>query len=171
MLSMTYAAMNYVRDKHCLQTRRYTLDPYFIHLAEVAAIIQTVAHQYSSYHTEEMITVAWCHDLIEDCGVSKVELNQRFGSVVAAGVELLSDLESGNRATRKQLARERLSAAPDWIQTIKLADLISNTPSIIKNDPKFAPTYMQEVTAYVDVLTKGHPGLRDTLVKILYAGK
>jgi hypothetical protein len=64
-----------------------------------------------------------------------------------------------------------LSAAPDWIQTIKLADLISNTPSIIKNDPKFAPTYMQEVAAYVDVLTKGHPGLKDTLVKILYAGK
>ncbi len=171
MQSKTYAAMNYVRDKHSLQTRRYTLDPYFIHVAEVAAITQTVAYSHSEVDPQFMIAVAWCHDLIEDCNVSKKTLADRFGKEVAEGVYLLSDLETGNRATRKQLARERLSNAPAWVQSIKLADLISNTPSIIKHDPKFAVTYMQEVAAYMDVLTKGHSGLRDTLENILYAGK
>lgn len=52
---MTYTAMNYVREKHSLQTRRYTLDPYFIHLAEVAAITQTVAHRKAKTQYDNLI--------------------------------------------------------------------------------------------------------------------
>jgi hypothetical protein len=77
-----------------------------------------------------------------------------FGEIVTAGVILLSDLETGNRAERKAASRARLANAPAWVQTIKCADLISNTSSIVKHDPKFAVTYLEEKRLLLDVLTK-----------------
>jgi hypothetical protein len=65
---------------------------------------------------------------------------------------LLSDLEQGNRAERKAASRLRLAAAPGWVQSIKVADLISNTSSIVQNDPKFAATYLEEKRLMLDVL-------------------
>ncbi len=44
-------------------------------------------------------------------------------------------------------------------QTIKLADLISNTRSIVERDPKFAVTYLAEKRELLKVLTDGDPAL------------
>jgi (p)ppGpp synthase/HD superfamily hydrolase len=94
------------------------------------------------------------HDCIEDQQVNSVYLDAHFGPVVADGVGWLSDLEQGNRESRKRQSRERLSHAPGWIQTIKCADLISNTSSIVQHDPKFAITYLEEKRLLLQVLTK-----------------
>lgn len=135
---IAYAAMQYARIVHRSQKRKYTGNPYVDHLAEVAGIVATVS-------TEPLhIAVAWLHDCVEDQGVTYVFLVEQFGYDVANGVALLSDMEEGNRATRKRLSRERLASAPDWIQTIKCADLISNTSSIVKHDPTFAKVYLEE---------------------------
>jgi hypothetical protein len=91
---------------------------------------------------------------VEDQGVLAETLREEFGEIVAAGVLLLSDLEAGNRAERKAASRARLAEAPGWVQTIKCADLISNTSSIVKHDPKFAVTYLEEKRLLLDVLTK-----------------
>jgi hypothetical protein len=48
---------------------------------------------------------------------------------------------------------------PAWIQTIKCADLISNTSSIVKHDPKFAVTYLEEKRLLLDAMTKADPRL------------
>jgi hypothetical protein len=47
------------------------------------------------------------------------------------------------------------------VQSIKCADLISNTSTIVKHDPGFAKVYLPEKKAIleVEVLTKAHPGL------------
>lgn len=58
---------------------------------------------------------------------------------------------------RDMLACERLSNAPAWIQTIKVADLISNTSSIVQHDPKFAVTYLAEKRQLLSVLKKANP--------------
>lgn len=63
-------------------------------------------------------------------------------------------MEKGNRKERKELSRKRLSAAPQRIQNIKVADLISNTASIVQHDPKFAMVYLEEKRLLLDVLTK-----------------
>jgi len=167
MSTITYEAMCYARLRHGKQLRKYTFDPYAVHLAEVAAIVQTVASEQKDVHPDTMIGVAWCHDLIEDTWTTPQELEEKFNKDVSFGVIMLSDLEIGNRATRKQLARERLGEAPGWVQSIKLADLISNTPSIVKRDPKFANVYTREVAAYLEVLTMGDSRLKDMLVNIL----
>jgi (p)ppGpp synthase/HD superfamily hydrolase len=101
-----------------------------------------------------MVAVSWLHDCVEDQGVTVPWLRGQFGDCVADGVRLLSDTETGNRAQRKAAGRARLAAAPDWVQTIKCADLISNTASIVQHDPAFAVVYIEEKRLLLDVMTR-----------------
>ncbi|MES2950305.1 MAG: HD domain-containing protein [Pseudomonadota bacterium] len=152
-MGLAYEAMMFARDVHKDQVRKYTGNPYVDHLAEVAGICAAVFDR----DLEDMgvvISTAWLHDCVEDCGIEVDAILQRFGYNVAKGVKLLSDMETGNRSERKAASRERLSNAPPWVQTIKCADLISNTSSIVKHDPKFAVTYLEEKRLLLDVLTR-----------------
>lgn len=152
-MSISIKAMQFARHIHKDQVRKYTGNPYADHLAEVAGIVATVDNSQTT------IAVAWLHDCIEDQGVTSQQLIDQFGFMVALGVSVLSDLETGNRAERKAASRARLADAPGWIQTIKCADLISNTSSIVKHDQKFAITYLEEKRLLLDVLTKADPRL------------
>lgn len=136
-----YQAMMFAREVHAAQRRKYTNNPYTDHLAEVAGIVATVA---PPDFADMMVSVAWLHDCMEDQGVQHASLLAVFGDVVADGVRWLSDFEEGNRAQRKAMSRDRLGNAPGWVQTIKCADLISNTSSIVMHDPKFAAVYLEE---------------------------
>lgn len=167
-MSIAYRAMMFAREAHKDQVRKYTGNPYVDHLAEVAGIVSTVARQFMCLD-QEMIAVAWLHDCIEDQGVKQSALHDMFGADVAFGVGLLSDMETGNRANRKSASRERLSRAPGWIQTIKCADLISNTSSIVKHDPKFAVTYLEEKRLLLDVLVSADDRLRDLARSLAHA--
>jgi (p)ppGpp synthase/HD superfamily hydrolase len=145
--------MVFARHAHRDQKRKYTGNPYADHLAEVAGIVATVER------ADAALAVAWLHDVVEDCGVTLDEIEDRFGLTVAIGVSGLSDMETGNREHRKQLSRERLAGCSGWIQNIKCADLISNTSSIVMHDPKFAEVYLEEKRLLLDVLTKADPRL------------
>lgn len=148
-MSITFKAMCFAREVHKHQKRKYTGNAYTDHLGEVAGIVASIPH------TEEMVAIAWLHDCIEDQGVEVVTLVSEFGMRVAHGVLMLSDLEEGNRAERKRLSRERLVKAPPEIQTIKYADLISNTSNIVQFDPKFAEVYLEEKRLLLEVMDKG----------------
>lgn len=158
-MDLAFKAMEFARQAHAKQVRKYTGNPYADHLAEVAGIVATVQHEFM-VPPGVMLAVAWLHDCVEDQGVSLQEIDDRFGCTVAIGVSGLSDLEEGNRAERKAASRARLADCTSWIQTIKCADLISNTSSIVMHDPKFAVTYLAEKRALLDVMTKADPRLR-----------
>ncbi len=158
-MSIAFDAMIFAREVHKNQRRKYTNNPYADHLAEVAGIVATVSSSKTAPARETMIAVAWLHDCIEDQGVMRGDLYAKFGEDVALGVQWLSDMECGNRASRKAASRERLAAAPGWVQTIKCADLISNTSSIVMHDPKFAVTYLEEKRLLLDVMTQADPQL------------
>jgi (p)ppGpp synthase/HD superfamily hydrolase len=152
-MSIAFKAMVFAREAHKTQVRKYTGNPYADHLGEVAGIVSTVLM------SDFAVAVAWLHDCVEDQGITAETLREQFNDVIARGVLLLSDLETGNRAERKAAGRARLASAPAWIQTIKCADLISNTSSIVKHDPKFAVTYLEEKRLLLDVMTKADPRL------------
>ena len=136
--NLAYEAMLFATSAHRGQVRRYTGNDYIEHCGEVAGIVATVLNQPSA------IAVSWLHDTVEDCGVKIAEIETLFGSQVADGVFMLSDIEEGSRAVRKAISNRRVGSAESWIQTIKIADIISNTKSIVKQNPTFAVTYLAE---------------------------
>jgi len=138
------------------QTRKYTGEPYVVHPVEVAGIVE------SAGGSNAMIAAALLHDVLEDTGVTFDLLVEQFGSEVAELVLWLTDVskpEDGNRSTRKALDRQHSAAAPAEAQTIKVADLISNTRSIVAHDPGFAKVYLEEKRLLLDVLTRADPTL------------
>ena len=165
LCDLPFRAMQFAREAHAKQARKYTGTPYVEHLGEVAGITASVA---SHEQLPTMVATAWLHDFVEDQrapddidgGRALDQVRDLFGEAVAYGVSLLSDLEQGNRAQRKAQGCLRLSKAPAWVQTIKCADLISHTASIALHDPKFAVVYLAEKRALLDVLTQAHPQLR-----------
>lgn len=163
---MTYApdtlssrAMELARSVHKNQRRKYTGNPYFEHLAEVAGIAMGVGWRSPAVHPDTLMAVAWLHDAMEDQGVRYDYLAEAMSVDVAAGVFWLTDSAIGDRAGRKAASRARLALAPGWVQTIKVADVISNCGSIREHDPEFARTYLAEKRALLEVLTKADPRL------------
>ena len=133
------------------QTRKYTGEPYVVHPIEVSELVASVNG------TEAMVAAALLHDVLEDTEVTVDLLEEQFGSKVADLVLWLTDIsrpKDGNRSARKALDRQHSAAAPAAAQTIKVADLISNTRSIIAHDPGFAKVYLEEKRLLLDVLTR-----------------
>ena len=152
-MSLAYEAMMFARAAHRDQRRKYTDSAYTDHLAEVAGIAASVGWHGVDVDGDAFMAVCWLHDCVEDQGVAIEDLRTRFGGTVAEGVEWLSDMELGNRAQRKAASRDRLARAPGWVQTIKCADIISNTGSIVQHDPKFAAVYLHEAQLLLAALT------------------
>ena len=146
------------------QKRKYRGEPYWVHTDEVAAIVASVGG------TEEMICAAHLHDVLEDVTPKNPKydiafLAQEFNFRVSGLVGWLTDeytkeaYPQYNRASRKSLERRRLEGAPNDAKTIKLADLISNTQSIVADDPDFAHTYLREKWELLPILEGGSPEL------------
>lgn len=149
------------------QVRKYTGEPYIVHPVEVAGIVRSVQH------TEEMLAAALLHDTVEDTEATAADIEREFGPEVAALVDWLTDVsrkEDGNRATRKEIDRMHTAKAPAAAKTIKLADLISNSRSIIAHDLGFAQVYLREKAALLEVLTEGDAALVEQANQLLKEG-
>tara|TARA_B100000795_G_C22776030_1_gene430062 strand:+ start:866 stop:1366 length:501 start_codon:yes stop_codon:yes gene_type:complete len=143
---------------HGPQKRKYTGDPYIVHPIEVAEIVRTVSH------TNVMLAAALMHDVIEDTEATYDDVLSNFGAEVADLVLELTDVskpEDGNRALRKALDRAHLAGASADAQTVKLADIISNSKDIMVNDPKFGKVYNSEMKMLLEVLDKGDATLKE----------
>ena len=153
---MIDSAIAFAALAHAGQVRKYTGEPYVVHPIEV----MTLVHLHGG--TEEMKVAAVLHDVLEDTAVSPREIERRFGSLVLSYAQGLTDpLVEGNRAKRKAAALEWLATQCAEVQTIKCADLISNTRTITQHDPKFAELYLVEKAALLEVLTLADPELRN----------
>lgn len=141
---------------HGNQQRKYTGDPYVLHCLEVARIVAEVGG------SPTMIAAALLHDVVEDTEANIEDVQARFGKEIAQGVAWLSDVsrpEDGNRVIRKAMDREHLAQAPADMKTVKLADVISNTRSIVDHGDGLARVYLREIAALLEVLSEGHPEL------------
>lgn len=133
------------------QVRKYTNQPYIVHPIEVASIVRTVPH------TDAMLAAALLHDVLEDTKITEHELRREFGDEITDLVVWLTDVSKpsdGVREVRKAIDRAHSQHAPAAAQTVKVADLISNSHTITKFDPDFAEVYLHEKLLLLDVLTK-----------------
>jgi (p)ppGpp synthase/HD superfamily hydrolase len=148
------------------QQRKYTGEPYINHPAEVVDIIERNAIHF----TDRQLAAAWLHDVVEDTGVSLELIAQEFGGYVAKLVEHLTDVskpEDGNRAARKAIDLEHTAKCCPAAATIKVADLISNSRSIMERDPEFAKVYIPEKLKTLEVLkNKADPALYEMALAV-----
>lgn len=155
MQTLEEKARRYATKAHAEagQRRKYTDEPYIVHPAAVVELVRSVTDD------EAMLTAAWLHDTVEDTATTLNDIESYFGDEVAKLVAMLTDGEqpqAKNRAMRKAAHfRHTAEASPD-AQTIKLADIIDNTRSIIHYDASFARIYLVEKRVQIDLLKAGN---------------
>ncbi len=154
MDELVIKARTYAKEAHeeIGQMRKYTGEPYIVHPAAVAKLVSTVTND------REMICAAWLHDVVEDTNRTLEDIEREFGSGIAELVENLTDVskpEDGNRKIRKAIDLKHTRAASPRAKTVKLADLIDNSKTITKYDPKFSKVYMAEKRMLLEVLGEG----------------
>lgn len=152
----------------CEQKRNYTDAPYWTHPEEVAGIVQRVGG------TEAMIAAAWLHDVVEDTPVTLETIRQQFGDAVSRLVDDLTDVSvsgQGPRSYRRTLDRLHTAGISDDGQTIKLADLIANSSTIVAFNPGFARTYLVEKWLSLKVLVRGNATLQQEAAELLESNR
>lgn len=160
-------AIKFAKYYHGGQVRKYTGEPYFVHCEEVATIVA----QHGGSDTQ--IIAAYLHDTVEDTGAELSIIEYEFGTEVAILVEMLTDVSKpsdGNRRRRKEIDREHTARSSPEAKTIKLADLISNTKSIITGDKNFAKVYLREKEQLLPYLEEGNKELFNKANELLILG-
>lgn len=148
-------AIAFAEKAHAKQVRKYSGDPYLAHPIEVAMALTIIPGM-----SLDAVLAAILHDVVEDCGISNDVIKRVFGKAVARLVSEVTERsrkDEGSREERKKIDRDWYAKGSPDAQSIKLADLISNTKSIMIEDPNFAGLYMEEKRDLLKVLTKGHP--------------
>jgi (p)ppGpp synthase/HD superfamily hydrolase len=150
------------------QRRKYSKAPYMVHPIQVAKMVAR------SIHGDAItVAVAICHDVVEDThktlsdvGAAFAEFGSEVAQKVVAGVYQVTDVskpEDGNRKFRKNMDKEHSWLAEPEQQTVKLADMKSNMPSIVAQDPGFAVKWVQEKKEQWVGFTKGDPKLYEDM--------
>lgn len=157
-MSLVERASRYATEAHARidQRRKYSNQPYDVHLRRVAALVAEVTDD------ESVIAAAWLHDTVEDTPATFRDIEQAFGTDVAQLVAELTDVSKpsdGNRAARKAIDREHLAGVSPRAKTVKLADLIDNCRDICSHDARFARVFLDEMEALLRVLVEGNPVL------------
>jgi hypothetical protein len=167
-LSRYERALIFALRAHGDQKRKYTNEPYLIHPIAVAGMLKDAGLD------EDAQIAGLFHDLVEDTDVTFEEIESEFGLRVCGLVREVTDFSKpsdGNRANRKRIDREHLATACDDAQSLKCADLISNTVSIVEHDPRFAKIYLAEKRELLGVLTRADRNLLRRACEVLESGE
>ncbi|MEW8977123.1 MAG: bifunctional (p)ppGpp synthetase/guanosine-3',5'-bis(diphosphate) 3'-pyrophosphohydrolase [Symbiobacterium sp.] len=143
-VALIQRAFEFAAKAHEGQTRR-SGEPYITHPLAVAEIVASLELD------EESIAAALLHDVLEDCGVTYVELEQRFGKEIASLVDGVSKLDRLNFTSRDEAQVENLrkmflAMARDLrVILIKLADRLHNMRTL-KHQPTDAQVRIAQET-------------------------
>lgn len=150
------------------RTRKWANEPYITHPIAVAATLAEIGCD------EDVVIAGLLHDTLEDTYVIFEQIEWEFGTRVANLVREVTDVSmpgDGNRATRKLKDRVHLANASAEAQTLKVADLLHNSASIVEYDPKFARVYLLEKRALLVVLDRADPNLLRRAYRVLEEGE
>ena len=119
---MLIQAEKIAREFHKDQKRKYTGEPYSIHLEAVVKLVDSHIRQYDKRIKSKAI--AWLHDIVEDTDVTLEMLSNHFPEEIVSGVNYLT------RNIPRDKYKSRLSTAPEDIILIKLCDTEHNTETL-----------------------------------------
>ena len=158
----------FARLAHGDQMRKFEPESYITHLIRVKDLVA----QYNK--DESILAAALLHDVLEDTSVKREEIYQFLEELMGAEssrrtldivVELTdifikSNFPQWNRRKRKIKEAERLGKTSTAAQTIKYADIIDNSLTIVNAGDDFVKTYLREAKALLQAMANGHPDLR-----------
>ena len=148
-----FVVLEFARQAHEGQKRKYTGDDYIIHPITVALMVQ------DNGGDQNMVLAALLHDVLEDTTVTHEELrtflyktlgNSMDAEDVLQLVVELTDVYTTeafpelNRKKRKKEEAFRLAYASKRAKQIKEQDIKHNSESITKHDPAFAKVFLEE---------------------------
>ncbi len=167
--------IEFVKEQHRAQVRKYTGEPYLNHLLAVAEMAEKTGVQYGW-------EIGLCHDLLEDteCHSGKLEsalVNCGYSHdivylIVHAVIELTDVFTHHwypylNRSIRKQCEALRLHTINRTAQIVKCCDLIDNTKSIVAHDAGFAVKYLAEKREILKGFTKIDGAIKSEVWNVL----
>jgi (p)ppGpp synthase/HD superfamily hydrolase len=119
-LPITRRALEFAAARHTGQRRVADHAPFILHPLEVAQLLR------GRDYPDEVIAAGVLHDVIEDAGVGRVELEERFGPHVAALVSAVSEPSpNGDYRERKAALRDAVSSAEPDAVAIYAADKVA----------------------------------------------
>ena len=123
-MSLVRKAMAFAMEAHEGQERRKSLLPYVTHPISVYGIVKKYKE---SKNIEEILAAAILHDVMEDCGVSRTELEEKFGPMVTGLVEeLTNNEEEKEKLGKEEYIKQKLLVLSNYALVIKLADILDN---------------------------------------------
>lgn len=117
--------------------------PYATHLEQVAQLVAPLYRpmearyrdlEETSRRREQVMVIAYLHDIVEDTPVTRDVLVALFGTYVANAVQSITDPKAHNRKERKRLlyGQLQLDQGKPWYAdavTVKVADRLANVVS------------------------------------------
>ena len=157
------AALHYAAHQHRDQRRKdEDATPYINHPIALLHILNVEA----GVTDPDVLIGAVLHDVIEDCSGPhqmyiedrRAEIGARFGDIVLALVESVTDDKSTSKDERKQRQVDKAPHIPHGAKLIKLADKTANLRDIIAAPPaNWSP---ERISAYFDWARRVAEGLR-----------
>jgi guanosine-3',5'-bis(diphosphate) 3'-pyrophosphohydrolase len=125
-------AAAFAAERHRNQRRKdVEASPYINHPLALACLLAYECHE----HDPTVLAAALLHDTVEDTGTTFEEIEQVFGSQVAAIIREVTDDKSLPKAERKRLQIERAAHASRRAKLVKLADKICNLRDLTASPP------------------------------------
>lgn len=140
-MNMIQKARAFAIDAH--RDTKYGDLAYDYHLKQVADLCVPTT-------SEELMSSAWLHDVVEDTKVTLHDIREMFGGKVARIVDCVTDGDGDNRWMRKQAMYKKLAAGPVEARRLKLADRVANMRASIEN-PKRAAMYAREFPEFIRI--------------------
>lgn len=141
------SASAYFFAKEAHEDQMYGDDPYTFHLHAVAHLVGAMYKDDPLLET--LLSIAYLHDVMEDCGVTYKTLSQRFGVCIATSVEAMTKVEGESyevymaKVIANELARK-----------VKVCDTMSNLHSSFISGHKKG---MDKYPTQLAILHKGNP--------------
>lgn len=158
---------------HGDQMRKYTPERYIVHPVQVMEICAAYTDDIT------VLGAALLHDVLEDTPVKEQELMDFLSGVLPPEqarhtlqltIELTDQYTKAayphlNRRARKEKEHERSARTSADAQTIKYADIISNSIDIARHDKDFGPKFLREVKSLLKKMVKGNKELHQRAVE------
>ena len=120
-------AINFAAEAHKGAIRKLDKSPYILHPMETCVIAGTMTDDV------DILVAALLHDVIEDAGISKEEIAEKFGKRVVDLVCAETETKSNGWKQRKEDSIAELKKSTDMgVKIIWLSDKLSNLRSFVR---------------------------------------